>query len=250
MMQFTMFNKKTAWLAIAVLFLAACSTQSVVSSGESAHSARNTVHAAEKLGTKWGDEIQSEVRTVDLRRADSRPIDERVLRYAAKPFDGRKLNALSLADGKIEFSLRDDGGKVLPMFRDAGNYYVQGKEGQSYSLVYRNTSANTYEIVASVDGLDVLDGSAASRYNRGYVLNPHSTLTVEGFRKSSKAVASFTFSAPSGAYAANSANGSISNVGVIGTVVFELYDPKARRQNSVQPNAFPADKTGYAPAPR
>jgi hypothetical protein len=38
-------------------------------------------------------------------------------------------------------------------------------------------------VVASVDGIDVLNGSVASRSNACYVLRPHSELKIEGFRK-------------------------------------------------------------------
>ena len=112
---------------------------------------------------------------------------------------------------------------------------------------YKNNSANTYEIVASVDGLNVIDGSAASRRGKGYVLGPNKNLVIEGFRKSQNAVASFVFSKPEDAYAANSDNASIYNTGIIGTVVYELYDPNKSRLQ--QPRAFPAD-SGYAKPPQ
>ena len=97
-----------------------------------------------------------------------------------------------------------------------------------------------------MDGLDVLSGKPGSRYNSGYVLRPHSTLEIEGFRKSDSAVASFIFSSPGDSYAAHSDNGSVRNTGVIGTAVFELYDPTRRSDDS--PEAFPADN-GYAKPP-
>ena len=75
-----------------------------------------------------------------------------------------------------------------------------------------NHTDNIFEVVASVDGIDVLNGSAASRNNAGYVLHPHSTIQIEGFRKSDSAVASFTFSQPEDAYAANSDHGSIQTI--------------------------------------
>jgi hypothetical protein len=115
-------------------------------------------------------------------------------------------------------------------------------------LVYSNNSSNTYEIVASVDGLNVLNGSAASRYDSGYVLEPNDELVIEGFRKSQSAVASFIFSKPENAYAANTKAGSINNTGIIGTVIYELYDPTKPR-TALQPQAFPSD-SGYAKAPQ
>lgn len=200
---------------------------------------------SERLGTKWGDDVDSHVTIVDVSRVSEEPIEQMQVNYADKSYQGRALNSRSLVAGKIDFSVATDSG-TLPLYRDAGNYYLQGKSGEAYRLVYRNNSANTYEIVASVDGLNVLNGSTASRYDGGYVLNPNGELVIEGFRKSEDAVASFIFSKPDDAYAANTASGSIKNTGVIGTVIYELYDPTESR--SGQPQAYPADE-GYAKAP-
>ena len=104
----------------------------------------------------------------------------------------------------------------------------QGVKGKSYQLHYENNTAKTFEVVVSVDGVDVIDGSEASRSNSGYVLHAHDSLKIEGFRKSESAVASFTFSKPKDAYAANSENGSIQNAGVIGTVLYELGSTRRR----------------------
>ena len=73
--------------------------------------------------------------------------------------------------GQIQFTIESDSGERLPLYR-ARSAIVVGKTGQSYQLHYHNSSDKTYEIVASVDGIDVLDGSSASRSNSGYVL-PH-----------------------------------------------------------------------------
>ena len=201
---------------------------------------------SERLGTKWGDEVNSQVTSVDLRRTSKEPIEQIQINYADKNYQGRALNSRSLVTGKIDFSVAADSGQ-LPLYRDEGNYYLQGKSGEAYRLVYRNNSSNTYEIVASVDGLNVLNGSTASRYDSGYVLRPNGELVIEGFRKSQSAVASFIFSKPDDAYAANTSSGSIKNTGVIGTVIYELYDPS--RTKPLQPQAFPADGS-YAKPPK
>lgn len=201
----------------------------------------------EKLGTTWGDDVTSHVTKVDLERISDEPIAQTSVRYANKDFKGKTVNSLSIAAGKVNFSVVDDQGKALPMIRDGKNYYVKAKEGQSYQLRYENQTSNTYEIVASVDGLDVLNGQEASKYSSGYVLNAHATLSIEGFRKSDEAVASFTFGKPEESYAANSSNGTIDNTGIIGTVVYELSDPEAvvadaASEYAPAPNAFPGDK--------
>lgn len=201
---------------------------------------------SERLGTQWGDDVDSKATMVDLRRVSEEPIGEMTVSYADKSYKGRAVNSMSLIAGKVDFSVSTDSGK-LPLYRDAGNYYLQGKAGQAYRLHYHNNSSNTYEIVASIDGLNVLDGSAASRYDAGYVLDPNGDLVIEGFRKSESAVASFIFSKPDNAYAANTDTGSIENTGVIGTVIYEIYDPAEPKPQKAK--AYPADK-GYSKPPQ
>ena len=59
---------------------------------------RSTQDAAEseRLGTKWGDDVNSEVTTVDLRRTSSDPIEQMQVRYADKAYDGRAVNSCLL----------------------------------------------------------------------------------------------------------------------------------------------------------
>lgn len=197
-----------------------------------------------------GGEISSHVTEVNLTRLTEQPIAESQIRYANKQYQGKTVNSISLGAGKLSFSVVDDTNNPLALFRDNQDYYLSGNQGQSYQLKYENHTDNTYEVVASVDGIDVLNGSVASRSNACYVLRPHSELKIEGFRKSNSAVASFTFSKPADAYAANSDNGSIQNTGIIGTAIYQV---KSLDSNSTEdddksskyappPKAFPADK--------
>lgn len=203
------------------------------------------------LGTKWGDEVQSSVRTVDLKRKSSTPIDENALYYSAKkPYGTKSLKNIALAAGRISLEVKADRG-TFPLYRANGNYYLEGKDGEAYSLRYKNNSSQTFEIVASVDGLNVLNGKAASRYDSGYVLRPNSTLNIEGFRKSDSAVASFIFtSKKADSYAAHNKYGDTKNTGVIGTVIYELESPRPKTKPYPRgdKNPFPADN-GYAPEP-
>lgn len=207
----------------------------------------NTAVAAdERLGTTWGDEINSSVTQVNLTRLSEEPLAQNTVHYADKRYQGKSVEAISLASGQIRYSVRDERNQALPLYRDAEQYYLAGKSGQSYQLHYENSSNQTFEIVASVDGIDVLDGSSASRYNVGYVLYPKSSLTIEGFRKSESAVASFTFGAVKDAYANHNANASINNTGVIGSIVYQLKTDVEKTAASNQgyapePDAFPAD---------
>lgn len=207
--------------------------------------------AEERLGTQWGDEVDSYVTPVNLQRVSGTPLDEITLRYADKSYAGRAVNSIALAAGKVEMRVQGDG-RAPAMVRDGGQYYVRGRDGQAYQLVYRNLSGNTYEIVASVDGLDVISGQSASRKAGGYVLRPYGELVIEGFRKSDRAVASFVFGRPSESYAANTPEGNIRNTGVIGTVVYALRAPHEAVLPQTDAQAFPADapQHRYARPPR
>lgn len=236
------------------LFISACSKKTeeaaadatsadVVADSTNADAAANAeVSENEKLGTKWGDDVTSNVTEVDLKRLTDEPIAQASVRYASKQYQGKSVNSVSIASGVISFSVVDDADKPLLLVREGKNYFLKAKDGQSYQLTYTNHSNKTFEIVASVDGLDVLNGKEATKYASGYVLHPKQTLTIEGFRKSDSAVASFTFGKPDESYAANSTHGSIDNTGIIGTVVYEI--------ESLDSKAVDADDGKYAPAPK
>ena len=121
--------------------------------------------------------------------------------------------------------------------------FVLDEEGRRYSIVVRNRSDFRLEIVLSVDGLDVIDGRAASFRKRGYIVNPHRKLAVEGFRQTTDAVAAFRFGPARESYAAekyrNTRNG-----GVIGIVLFNEVgsDPWTDEEvhRRLKANPFPA----------
>ena len=70
-------------------------------------------------------------------------------------------------------------------------WFIVGEEGRRYSIELRNRTEFRLEAVLSVDGLDVIDGAAGRSGKRGYVIDPHRDLVVEGFRQSLGAVAAF-----------------------------------------------------------
>lgn len=114
----------------------------------------------------------------------------------------------------------------------------------------RNYSRDTnYEIVATVDGLDVLNGKPGSLNNSGYIVNAGDSLAIKGFRKDKHTEAAFQFSDVSDAYAANSAQGDVRNIGVIGFAAFALQGPAVKTLPPCSAQAFPADSNGYAPPP-
>lgn len=233
--------------ALVLTLLTACGH----SGGDHATSANADIHANEQLGTTWGDEIRSPSKHVSVTYLSDDPIDQNVVRYAAKAFTGKTLNSVSLHHGKVNLSFTDDNGNTLPITRENSDYYLSATEGQKYTLRYTNTSDNTYAIIASVDGLNVITGERASVHGSSYILNPHATLLIEGFRKNDSAVAGFTFGKPEQSYANHLDNGSIDNTGVIGTAIYEVrlddestpkFAPPPNSKPNTQPQAFPADK--------
>ena len=110
-------------------------------------------------------------------------------------------------------------GRYLKAYSTGSDPVVIGKSGERYSIYVKNRTDQRIEVVLSVDGLDVQDGKSASHRKRGYVIAPHRTLEVEGFRRSYESVAAFRFGAVDDSYVGRS-TGSTRNVGVIGAAVF------------------------------
>ena len=218
-----------------------------------------------RLGTRWGEGLRSEVTTVEATRINpNRPDGTGVVYYDRT--DGRNtsnqvaLLTMPLANGRLEFSILDADGNKMPLSQQrGGQLHLSGKDGERYQLSFTNLGVMPYEIVATVDGLDVVSGKPGKLSNDGYVLNPGDTLNIEGFRKNQQEVAAFRFSSVKEAYASNTPAGDPKNTGVIGAAVFALTmndAPKTKpdRARPPRPNAFPgdpaaSDASSYAPSP-
>jgi hypothetical protein len=176
------------------------------------------------LGTSWGETRESAARPVVFEREDpSQPdviallhYDDRAgLRAAERGFTDGPGDAWERALG---VRLLDARGVPLPQFQREGRRWVEGLDGERYTIEIENRSDGRIEVVASVDGLDVMDGEPGSLDKRGYVMGPAATLRIEGFRRSASEVAAFRFGAVSESYAAQ--KGDDTNVGVIGVACF------------------------------
>jgi hypothetical protein len=130
--------------------------------------------------------------------------------------------------GPYSLELVDESGRALPTFHHRGRTYVLGAHGQRYLLRIRNETGGRIEVVASVDGRDVVDGRPASTAKPGYLVDPWGQVTIDGFRLSTEAVAAFRFSTVDQSYAARM--GDARDVGVIGVAVFtEARPPVVQR---------------------
>jgi hypothetical protein len=179
------------------------------------------------LGTEWGETRDSRVSSAPFERGDDQPLstssffynDEAGVRAVlGAGYWDRRTDGVSAARGAITIRLVDEGGAPLPTFASGGRSYVLGNDGARYSIRIENRTSSRFEAVATVDGLDVIDGQPGSFEKRGYLVSPWSTVEIDGFRRSEAQVAAFRFGRVRDSYAAK--RGNDRNVGVIGVAVF------------------------------
>ncbi len=203
------------------------------------------------LATVWGEDRASRVTEVSfVRRNPQQPLAEANLFYndragitAMVGHSGRADwydNVYPLAGSRLTVRLLDERGAPLPSVRAGGRSYVIGEHGQRYIIQVQNQTGNRVEVVATVDGLDVIDGRPGSYRKNGYVVDPFATVQIDGFRRSSETVASFRFGSVAESYAERKGEGR--NVGVIGVALFDeagsawpWTDEEIRRRHDADP---------------
>jgi hypothetical protein len=180
------------------------------------------------LGTTWGEARTSRVH--DVRFYRDRPDspdavtmlhynDERGVRaMAGGGFAGIADSVVSVDGGAFTVQLLDEYGSPLRGIRHRGNTFAIGEHGERYTIRIDNHTPYRAEIVATVDGLDVIDGDPGDFSTRGYVIGPYDRLDIDGFRQSNNEVAAFRFGAVDDSYAERRGMGR--NVGVIGVAFF------------------------------
>lgn len=216
------------------------------------------------LGTEWGETRSSHVHDVSFVRSDEdRPFAVAQLFYN----DRRGVDALvsyhqsrsvvrdfTTAGGAITVSIIGSDGEPLEGDRIGDRSYVVGEQGQRYSIALTNHTGHRFEAVATVDGLDVINGRDGTLSNRGYVLMPFATLEIDGFRQSQDAVAAFRFARVADSYAAQT--GKARNVGVIGVAFFaergDAFLPYTENELRTRDTAspFPGADPRFARPPR
>lgn len=205
------------------------------------------------LGTSWGERRYSRVRHVAFERANAvSPTGTLAVKYndrlgsraMTRHSDYRRMTAayFDISNLDVSVSVRDANGRPLPAIFADGRHYAIGEAGQRYTIMIKNRTGLRLEVVASVDGLDVLDGKAASYSKRGYLIPPYGSVEVTGWRQSASHVAAFRFSSVRDSYAART--GTARNVGVIGVALFHergsyprhpWTDDEVRRRHSADP---------------
>lgn len=109
-------------------------------------------------------------------------------------------------------------GRPARQYNHDGFTYVEGRDGSEFTLRVSNNTGRRVLAVVTVDGLSVMNGRDGSYNSGGYVLGPHSSVDIPGWRLNNDKVAGFFFTANHMAYA--SLMGKPTNVGVIGCAVF------------------------------
>jgi hypothetical protein len=218
------------------------------------------------LGTQWGEARFSRVTTAPFVRAEAQNpfavasiyyndragIDAMLRSWGGSP---TPVTHFPVWQGYLDVSLRSQGGQALSGMTAGGRNYVAGTAGDSYSIIVRNHSPGRVEIIATVDGLDVIDGRPGAYAKRGYLMGAHETLEIEGFRQSETQIAAFRFGAVSQSYAERK-QGDSRNVGVIGIAFFheqgdspQYWLEPGRHQDANQRNQADPFPQRYATPP-
>ena len=255
-------------------FLAFCSKMALVLGAGSATGMPGAL--AKEIAKKLGDSRRPNLVWLQLQectgclesvlRSGSTPVDELLLELVSLNYnDDSGIQAMArrmgnsyasfdrtgvdAAQGAVSVRLLDENGVPLPSAYFGGQDYVAGADGQRYVIQIENHTGNRFEAVATVDGLDVVDGKDGTLGKRGYLIDPWATLQIDGFRRSQSAVAAFRFGAVKDSYAARKGNDR--NVGVIGVAFFHergsslpWTERELERRDSANP--FPG---GYASPP-
>jgi hypothetical protein len=229
-----------------------------------AHSAQTPIAQAEPvpdrpgLGTTFGEQVYAPISFAPFVRSSGNPWADVVLHYN----DGDGVNAhaeylgtrpapleVYAGDGSLAVALVDDAGRTLPGVQANGRTLIAGADGQRYKIVVRNATTARFEVVASVDGLDVIDGKPADPNRRGYIVDPHDVLVIDGFRTSDANVAAFRFGRVADSYAAKTSGDR--NVGVVGLAIFsERGAVWTRGELHLRDTANPFPQRGYSTPPR
>lgn len=214
------------------------------------------------LGTSFGEQRFSAVVDAPFVRASSVPDVELAVFYnddsGVRAAAGRIAthgnagleSRVTSPDGLVALSIVDDAGRSFPAAQLDARRYAIGSEGQAYRIGIENHGGTRLEVVASVDGLDVIDGDDAGFHKRGYIVDAFSSVVIDGWRTSGQTVAAFRFSGIADSYADRT--GRPRNIGVVGAAFFReqgaFDDDALRRRHDADP--FPGRFTPPPPPRR
>jgi hypothetical protein len=111
-------------------------------------------------------------------------------------------------------------GQARPLYSHEGRWYLEAVKGQEYAIRIRNPFGVRVAVALSVDGLNTIDARETTAKNaRKWVLQPHQTVTLDGWQTSSTTARRFEFTSEAESY--GSALGKTENLGIISAVFFK-----------------------------
>jgi hypothetical protein len=140
-------------------------------------------------------------------------------------------------------------GNRCKQYNHQGRTYIEAKHGSEYELEIKNNGSSRVLTLASVDGLSVLTGKAASEDDTGYIVPGYSPLKIKGFRYSNSEVAAFKFTTKNKSYANQTGGKSAAqNCGIIGVMIYgEKPKPQsyyaATKSQQLRTKGFPDEST-------
>lgn len=160
-------------------------------------------------------QVVSARNTAFERAGPNTPTTVNVLRYKNESGDlSLGFTTLKLADD-VELRVRDEFGYDLNLDVgiDVDRPTTVSKAGTRYELIISNTSPNAYELVSTVDGVDVISGREGNDASLGYLILAGETLVINGVYKNRHEVIPLRF-------AAVSPTGESTRVGIIRLALF------------------------------
>lgn len=139
-------------------------------------------------------------------------------------------------------------GKPIRKYPHNGRIYIEAKDGIEYSIKIKNNSYARILAVASVDGINAINGEAGGATKAGYVINGRDSYEIKGFRTSNESVNTFKFSDKEKSYAAKSdqTGGDTSNCGVIGVQIYSEKQAPILISPILEPLPWNNDTIRYA----
>jgi len=139
-------------------------------------------------------------------------------------------------------------GRNIQEFNHSGNVFVEGKQGSNFELELTNLTGRQLLVHPTVDGLSAMTGKEASKNDssNGYVLPPHSTMRVPGWRLDNDAVAKFYFAGAGQSYAEKQGGGA--DKGVIAAAIWE-EKVRYRSPGIMRGSSLNSDCMSWGPQP-